>query len=97
MRVERTDEYADWIDALNDRVGRARILVRVERLIAGNPGKHRELTDGVAELKIDLGPGYRVYYSQRGTRLLLLLAGGDKASQTKDIQLAIWLAKEFKE
>ena len=89
MRVERTDEYADWIDALNDRVGRARILVRVERLIAGNPGKHRELTDGVA--------GYRVYYSQRGTRLLLLLAGGDKASQTKDIQLAIRLAKEFKE
>ncbi len=97
MRVERTDEYAEWIDALKDRVGRARILVRVERLIAGNPGKHRELTDGVAELKVDFGPGYRVYYSQRGTRLLLLLAGGDKASQTKDIQLAIRLVRDFKE
>jgi putative addiction module killer protein len=97
VRVERTDEYAEWIDALKDRVGRARILVRVERLIAGNPGKHRELTDGVAELKVDFGPGYRVYYSQRGTRLLLLLAGGDKSSQAKDIQLAIRLAREFKE
>ncbi len=97
MRVERTVEYAEWIDALKDRVGRARILVRVERLIGGNPGKHRELTNGVAELKIDFGPGYRVYYSQRGTRLLLLLAGGDKPSQTKDIRLAIRLALEFKE
>jgi putative addiction module killer protein len=97
VRVERTDEYAEWIDALKDRAGRARILVRVERLIAGNPGKHRELTDGVAELKIDFGPGYRVYYSQRGTRLLLLLNGGDKSSQAKDIQLAIRLAREFKE
>ncbi len=97
MRVERTEEYAEWIDALKDRVGRARILVRVERLIAGNPGKHRELTDGVAELKIDFGPGYRVYYSQRGTRLLLLLAGGDKTSQSKDIPLAIRLVRELKE
>lgn len=97
MRVERTVEYAEWIDALKDRVGRARILVRVERLIGGNPGKHRELTNGVAELQIDFGPGYRVYYSQRGTRLLLLLAGGDKPSQTKDIRLAIRLAQEFKE
>lgn len=97
MRVERTVEYAEWIDALKDRVGRARILVRVERLIGGNPGTHRELNNGVAELTIDFGPGYRVYYSQRGTRLLLLLAGGDKPSQTKDIRLAIRLALEFKE
>jgi len=97
VRVERTDEYAEWIDALKDRVGRARILVRVERLIAGNPGKHRDLTDGVAELKIDFGPGYRVYYSLRGARLLLLLAGGDKSSQSKDIPLAIRLARELKE
>ncbi|MBE7417203.1 MAG: type II toxin-antitoxin system RelE/ParE family toxin [Ideonella sp.] len=97
MRVERTDEYAQWVDTLKDRAGRARILVRVERLIAGNPGQHRSLTDGVAELKIDFGPGYRVYYAQRGTRLLLLLAGGDKASQTKDIRLAIRLAREFME
>ncbi|MGH8487834.1 MAG: type II toxin-antitoxin system RelE/ParE family toxin [Gammaproteobacteria bacterium] len=97
MRVERTDRYREWIDALKDRAGRARILVRVERLIQGNPGEHRNLTDGVSELKIDFGPGYRVYYTQRGTRLLLLLAGGDKSTQQKDIALAIELAKNFQE
>ena len=97
MRVDKTDEYARWIDALRDAAGRARILVRVERLIAGNPGQHRHLTDGVSELKIDVGPGYRVYYSQRGSRLLLLLAGGDKSSQSKDIELAIRLARNFEE
>ena len=97
MRVEKTAEYAEWIDALKDQAGRVRVLVRVERLIGGNPGQHRSLTDGVCELKIDFGPGYRVYYSPRGTRLLLLLAGGDKSSQAKDIQLAIKLAKNFKE
>ena len=97
MRVEKTDEYAEWIDTLKDQAGRARVLMRVERLIGGNPGQHRNLTDGVSELKIDFGAGYRVYYSQRGTRLLLLLAGGDKSSQSKDIQAAIKLAKNFKE
>ena len=97
MRVAKTDDYRDWIDALKDRAGRARILVRVDRLIEGNPGQHRDLTDGVAELKIDVGPGYRVYYTQRGTRLLLLLAGGDKSTQQKDIAKAIQLAKNFQE
>lgn len=97
MRVDKTDEYAQWIDALKDAAGRARILFRVERLIAGNPGQHRNLTGGVAELKIDVGPGYRVYYSQRGSRLLLLLPGGDKSSQSKDIELAIKLAQNFRE
>ena len=97
MRVEKTDEYRDWIDALKDRIGRARILVRVDRLIAGNPGQHRDLSDGVSELKIDVGPGYRVYYSQRGTRLLLLLIGGDKSTQQKDIARAIQLARNFVE
>jgi putative addiction module killer protein len=97
VRVQKTDEYANWIDTLKDQAGRARILVRVERLIGGNPGQHRNLTDGVSELKVDFGPGYRVYYSLRGTRLLLLLVGGDKSSQSKDIQLAIKLAKNFQE
>ena len=97
MRVEKTDEYAQWIDELKDQAGRARILMRVERLISGNPGQHRNLTDGVSELKVDFGPGYRVYYSKRGTRLLLLLAGGDKSTQQKDIQLAVKLTKSFKE
>jgi putative addiction module killer protein len=97
MRVEKTEEYADWLDTLKDHAGRARVLVRVERLIAGNPGKHRNPTHGVAELKMDFGPGYRVYYSQRGALLLLLLAGGDKSTQEQDIALAIRLAKQFKE
>jgi putative addiction module killer protein len=69
MRVEKTNEYREWLDALRDRIGRARILVRVDRSIDGNPGQHRDLTDGMSELKIDVGPGYRVYYTQRGTRL----------------------------
>jgi putative addiction module killer protein len=97
VRIEKTDEYAKWIDTLKDQAGRARILMRVERLIGGNPGQHRNLTEGVSEMKVDFGPGYRVYYQQRGTRLLLLLSGGDKSSQSKDIPLAIKLAKNFKE
>lgn len=97
MRVEKTDVYREWIDDLKDRAGRARILVRIDRLIDGNPGQHRELTEGVSELKIDFGPGYRVYYTLRGARLLLLLAGGDKSTQQKDIAMAIQLARNFKE
>ena len=89
--------YREWINALKDRAGRARIQVRVDRLVHGNPGTHRVLTDGVSELKIEVGPGYRVYYSQRGNRLLLLLAGGDKSTQQKDIDMAISLAKSFQE
>jgi putative addiction module killer protein len=97
MRVEETEIYREWINALKDRAGRARIQVRVDRLVHGNPGEHRNLTDGVSELKIDVGPGYRVYYTKRGNRLLLLLAGGDKATQQKDIELAILLARNFQE
>ena len=97
MRVEKTEFYREWIDSLKDRAGRAKIQVRVDRLIHGNPGQHRDLTDGVSELKIDFGPGYRVYYAQRGTQLLLLLAGGDKSTQHKDVAKAIELARNFQE
>jgi putative addiction module killer protein len=97
MRVEQTEVYRDWINALKDRTGRARIQVRVDRLVHGNPGSRRKLTDGVSELKIDVGPGYRVYYTQRGDRLLLLLGGGDKSTQQKDIERAIELARGFQE
>ncbi len=97
MRVERTDEYRDWIDNLKDLSGRARILMRVDRLIHGNPGSHRNLTHGVAELKVDVGPGYRVYFTQRGDQLLLLLVGGDKSTQAKDIARAIRLAQAYGE
>ena len=97
MRVDKTDEYRDWIDSLKDRSGRARILMRVDRLIHGNPGNHRNLTDGVSELKIDVGPGYRVYYARRGEVLLLLLLGGDKPSQKQDIAKAIELNRNYVE
>jgi len=97
MRVEETEVYREWINGLKDRAGRARIQVRVDRLVHGNPGSHRNLTDGVAELKIDLGPGYRVYYTQRGMRLILLLAGGEKSTQQSDIKMAIQLARNFQE
>jgi putative addiction module killer protein len=97
MRVVKTEEYKAWIDNLKDRAGRARVLMRVDRLIHGNPGSHRDLTEGVSELKVDVGPGYRVYYSLKGNRLLLLLAGGDKVSQQKDIALALSLNRNFKE
>ncbi|WP_297902332.1 type II toxin-antitoxin system RelE/ParE family toxin [Metallibacterium sp.] len=97
MRVDETETYREWINALKDRAGRARIQVRVDRLIHGNPGQHRALTGGVSELKIDFGPGYRVYYTQRGSRLLLLLAGGDKSTQQSDIEMAIDLARNFQE
>ena len=97
MRVEKTGEYRDWIDNLKDLSGRARILMRVDRLIHGNPGAHRNLTHGVCELKVDVGPGYRVYYTQRGDRLLLLLIGGDKSTQAKDIAHAIRLVQAYGE
>lgn len=97
MRVEKTAELVKWLDGLRDRAARARILVRIERLIQGHPGQHRELSDGVSELKVDCGPGYRVDYSQRGTRLLLLLAGGAKSTQRQDIARAIRLARNFEE
>ncbi len=87
--------YRDWISGLKDRVGRARIQVRVDRLAHGNPGQHRNLTAGVSELKLDYGPGYRVYYTQRGGEITILLAGGDKSSQDRDIEVAIALAKNL--
>lgn len=97
VRVLKTKDFADWLDGLKDRAGRSRILVRIDRLAHGNPGSHRILRQGVSELKIDCGPGYRVYYLQRGKELILLLAGGDKASLAKDIEKALSLAREFRE
>ena len=95
MRVQITEIYRDWINGLKDRVGRARIQVRVDRLAHGNPGQHRHLGEGVSELKIDVGPGYRVYYTERNGELIVLLAGGDKSSQQQDIQAAQALARNL--
>lgn len=94
IEVRSTSVFDDWFDGLRDRAAQARITVRVRRLQDGNPGQHRVLTGGVVEMKVDVGPGYRVYYAQRGAALVLLLAGGDKSSQQRDIELALQLAKE---
>ena len=97
MRVQMTEVYRDWIDTLKDRLGRARIQVRIDRLAHGNPGQHRNLAEGVSELKIDFGPGYRVYYTERGGNLIVLLAGGDKSTQQRDIKAAIALARNLQD
>jgi len=97
MRVLTTETYRDWISNLKDRLVRARIQVRIDRLVHGNPGQCRNLTEGVSEMKLDMGPGYRVYFMRRGDELLLLLAGGDKATQNRDIEKALELARQFKE
>ena len=97
MRIEKTNEYRNWIDGLKDQAGRSRVLMRIDRLIHGNTGNYRNLTQGVSELKVDVGPGYRVYYSKRGDRWLLLLAGGDKATQARDIAKALELNRNYVE
>ena len=95
MQIRKTLVYAEWIDNLRDLQGRARILMRVERLAAGNPGDVKPVGGGVSELRIHFGPGYRVYFTQRGLDIVILLAGGNKSSQPKDIQTALQLANNL--
>lgn len=97
LQIRKTDVYAAWIDGLCDLRGRARILLRIERLAAGNPGDVKPVGEGVSELRIDVGPGYRVYFTKRGREIVILLAGGDKSSQTTDIKTALRLARNLKE
>ena len=95
LHIRKTLVYAEWIDNLRDLQGRARILMRVERLAAGNPGDVKPVGGGVSELRIHFGPGYRVYFTQRELDIVILLAGGDKSSQPKDIQTALQLANNL--
>jgi len=95
MEIRKTDVYAKWLDGLKDIRARARVLVRVERLAAGNPGDAEPVGEGVSELRINYGPGYRVYYKQQGRELVILLAGGDKGSQSRDIKTALRLARNL--
>lgn len=83
------DPLKDWLASLADRQARARVLVRVQRMAAGNFGDCKPIAEGVWELRIDYGPGYRVYYARAGEKLLLLLAGGDKRKQQADIDTAL--------
>jgi putative addiction module killer protein len=97
VQVRRTEEFAVWLGGLKDKQGRAKILARIDRLEDGNPGKTRSVGAGVVEMKIDFGPGYRVYYIQRGQSLILLLCGGDKNTQANDIKRAKALAAQWTE
>ena len=95
FEVRKTEVYAKWLDGLRDVRARARVLVRVERLAAGNPGDVRPAGEGVSELRIDYGPGYRVYSKKQGRTIVVLLAGGDKRSQSRDIETALRLARNL--
>ena len=93
MQIRRTKIYDAWFSKLKDLAARIRIAARIQRLKAGNPGDSRSVGSGVVELKINFGPGYRVYYIQRGNELILLLCGGDKSNQSKDIERAKLIAE----
>ena len=95
IEIRKTEVFAKWLDGLHDIRARARILVRIERLAAGNPGDVKSAGEGVSELRIDYGPGYRVYYKKQGQKVVILLAGGDKSMQAKDIKTALRLARNL--
>ena len=97
VQVRQTERFVRWLEGLRDLRGRAKVLARIERLIGGNPGDAKPVGAGVSELRINFGPGYRVYYLQKGITLIILLAGGDKSSQSKDIQTALQLAQTLSE
>lgn len=95
IEIRKTEVFTCWLDGLDDVRARARVLVRIERLALGNPGDVASVGEGVSELRIAYGPGYRVYYKQFGEALVVLLSGGDKHTQAKDIKTALRLARNL--
>jgi putative addiction module killer protein len=93
IQVEVTEEFDKWLRALRDLQAKVRIFERIRRLGDGHPGDVKPVGKGVSEMRINYGPGYRLYYTQRGGSLVILLCGGDKSSQTKDIARAIAMAQ----
>jgi putative addiction module killer protein len=93
IEIRQTEVYARWFASLRDRQARARIDVRIRRLSLSNPGDVKPVGEGVSEIRIDYGPGYRIYFVQRGQQAVILLAGSDKRTQAKDIQVALDLAR----
>jgi putative addiction module killer protein len=97
IEVRKTEVFVLWLDGLRDIQARARIQARIERLVTGNPGDVEPVGAGVSELRINYGPGYRVYFKKRGRELIILLAGGDKSTQAKDIKAALRFARDLSE
>ena len=95
IEIRKTANFAKWIDGLRDIRARARVLARIERLATGNAGDVKSVGEGVSEMRIDYGPGYRVYFRKRGRSLVILLAGGVKSSQRRDIGTALRLARNL--
>jgi putative addiction module killer protein len=96
LTVLKSQPFDDWLSGLKDRQARARVQARIDRLAMGNPGDVKPTQSGVSELRIDYGPGYRVYYQQRGRTIVLLCCGGDKRTQDADIRRAVEIAKNWK-
>lgn len=97
IEIVKSDTFDKWLQDLKDRVARARIEARIVRMALGNQGDVKPVRNGVSEIRIDHGPGYRVYFMQHGQRVIVLLAGGDKRTQDADIKRAIEIAKDWKE
>ncbi|MDY0341467.1 MAG: type II toxin-antitoxin system RelE/ParE family toxin [Coriobacteriia bacterium] len=95
IEIRQTDEYESWFERLRDREARFRIIARIRRLSLGNLGDVKPVGEGVSELRITYGPGYRVYIKQQGNTLVVLLAGGDKSSQKRDVERAKQLARDL--
>ena len=93
FEIRQTEKYSRWFSSLRDRVARAKIDIRIRRLSLGNFGDAKPVREGVCELRINFGPGYRIYFVQYGSKVVLLLAGGDKSSQSRDIATALKLVK----
>ena len=93
IEVRQSAEFSDWLRRLRDADAAARVVGRIRRLEMGNPGDTKNVGDGILEMRIDYGPGYRIYYVRRGTRIVILLCGGDKRTQQQDIKRARKLAE----
>ncbi|WP_339757790.1 type II toxin-antitoxin system RelE/ParE family toxin [uncultured Hoeflea sp.] len=95
LEVRQTEVFAKWLAKLRDKEAKARILVRIRRMTLGNPGDIKPVGQGVSEMRVDYGPGYRIYVAMRNERLVILLCGGNKSRQQADIKTAWKLAKEL--
>jgi len=95
IEIRQTEEFSKWFEKLKDKTARAKIAVRIRRISLGNIGDVKPVGEGISELRLNYGPGYRVYFAQRGSQLIVLLAGGDKTTQSADIKKAKKIAREI--